>query len=137
MKSTRLISIIVLSILMLVSFSSIAQRATVKHPKSKVIVVKKKHGFFKRKVVYHSWVAGIEFKHRWVYFPRYNFYWDGYRKVYLVNTGVVWVVSKTAPKEVIQADLSKEKKVELGEEYDTTDSIQDKNTEHKTKYQVD
>ena len=108
-----------------------------KHQKGKVVVVKNnKHHVGKVKVYHPRWAPRANFKHRWVYFPHHNFYWDNFRNVYVVRTGTIWVASETAPKELEKVDLSKEKSVELSEENDTLSTIQDKNNEHQTEYKA-
>jgi hypothetical protein len=119
-----------------------AQRKTVvvkeKHPNRKVVVVNKRHGLFRRTAVYHPfWAPKISYGSRWVYFPRYNFYWDNYRNVYVIRTGIVWVTSTNTPKEVETVDLSKEKSVELSKSNDTKDTIQEANEEHQKVYKVE
>ena len=107
------------------------------HPK-KVVVVKKGHGFFHRRAVYHPiWGPRIAFSTRWVYFPRYNFYWDNYRNVYVIKTGTAWFTTNETPKEVEKVDLSKEKSIEMGGENDSKDSIQIDNNKHLKVYKVD
>lgn len=141
MKTIIKCSILSLVILFMVFSSTLAQNKVVvvneKHPRSKVVVVKNNRNHIQKMKVYHPhWAPRASFRHRWVYFPRYNFYWDNFRDVYVIRTGTVWVLSKNAPKEVEQVDLSKEKSVELNEENDNREAIQDKNAEHQVEYKV-
>ena len=140
MKTISKISFISLVVLLMALTSTFAQSKVVvreKHQGNKVVVVKNKNHHVRKAVVYHPrWAPRASFKHRWVYFPRHNFYWDNFRNVYVIRTGTIWVTSETAPKEVEKVDLSKEKQIELGEENDSQESIQDKNDEHQTEYKV-
>jgi len=142
MKTAFKTSSILLFVLLL-SFSSVLSQNKVvvvkdKSPKgNKVVVVKKNHHVKKVKVYHPHWAPRANYHRRWVYFPRYNFYWDNFRNVYVVRTGTIWVVSKTVPAEVKTVDLSKEKSVELSEDADEQDSIQDKNPEHQKEFKVE
>jgi len=141
MKTLKRTSFISLIILFIGLTNAVAQNKVVvvkeKHPKNKVVVVKsKKHRVGKAKVYRPRWALRASFKHRWVYFPRHNFYWDNFRNVYVIRTGTVWVTSENAPKEVETVDLSKEECIELNEENDTQETIQDRNDEHQTEYKV-
>ncbi len=141
MKTLSKTSIIFLFCIFIAITSAYGQNKVVvakeKHPRNKVVVVKgNKHHIGKVKVYHPHWAPRANFKHRWVYFPRHNFYWDNFRNVYVIRTGTIWVTSKTTPKEIENIDLSKEKSIELSEEYDTQEAIQDKNEEHQTEYKV-
>ena len=141
MKSIRRVAILVVILLSIATLNLIAQNNKVivkeRHPNRKVVVVNKRHGLFRRTVVYHPfWAPRVSYRSRWIYFPRYNFYWDNFQNVYVIRTGVVWVTTITTPKEVEKVDLSKEKSVELSRENDPKDSIQDMNEEHQKVYKV-
>lgn len=142
MRLITKIPLLLVIIFSLIVSSSCAKRNAVvvkeSHPNRNVVVVRKKHQLFGRMVAYHPyWSPRVSFNHRWIYFPRYNFYWDNLRNVYVIKTGTVWVASKAKPKEVKGVNLTSEKKVELSEACDSQDSIQDKNAEHQTAYKVD
>lgn len=142
MNSAIKTTIITSAILMLSAATCLSQNKVVvkeRNPKgSKVVVVKNKNHHVKKVKVYHPhWAPRANFHRRWVYFPRYNFYWDNYRNVYVVRNGAVWVISKTAPSEVKNVDLSKENNVELGEDTDEQDSVQVKNAEHQKEFKVE
>lgn len=137
MKPIRVITISTMIIISLIASKGLAQPKglVVKERRhDKVVVVKNRH----RAVVYHPrWAPRVRFYHRWVFFPRYNFYWDNFHSVFVIRTGAVWVTSTTTPKEVENVDLSKAKKVELSEENDAKDSIQDKNDDHQKTYRAE
>ncbi len=140
MKTFRRTSFISLLILFIGLTSTFAQNTVVKERRSrnKIVVVKNKNHRVRKAVVYHPhWAPRVSYSHRWVYFPRHNFYWDNLRNVYVIRTSTVWVTTETTPKEVEKVDLSKEKQIELSEENDLQDSIQDKNSEHQKEYKVE
>ena len=142
MRTTVKASIIVFVIFTLSITSVLSQNraavAKARNYKEKVVVVKNKKYHVKKTRVYHPcWAPKANFHRRWVYFPKYNFYWDNYRNVYVIRNKTVWVVSKTVPTEIKYVDLSKEKSVELSDENDEQDSIQDKNTEHQNEYKIE
>ena len=141
MKKIRKTSFVALVILLIGLTNAIAQNKVVvkeKHQRNKVVVVKNKNHHVRKAVVYHPhWAPRVSYSHRWVYFPRHNFYWDNLRSVYVIRTGTVWVTSTVVPKEIEKVDLAKEKKIELSVESDSQDSIQDKNTEHQKEYKVE
>lgn len=136
-----------ISVLLVIAFSLIAFNKSAnsqgnikneKHLNGKVVVVKSKNHHFRKARVYHPhWAPRVSFKHRWVYFPRYNFYWDNFSNVYVYRTGTIWVTSTNPPQEVEKVDLSSVKKVELNENNDAEDSIQNNNKEHESVYKVD
>ena len=136
MKSVRNISVLFTMIFLLAAFSSNAQKVVVeKRHHNKVVKVCKGHKHYRKGVVYHPvWSPRIAYTHRWVFFPRYNFYWDNWNEVYIVRNETIWVSSKILPKEVENLDLQKENKVELGEENDDLDTIQEKNSDHRVQY---
>jgi len=132
MKTFKNILLVALTLLTFVGTTVNAQTVVKVKPAKKVVVVnhKKPHGA--KRVVYHPhWARKKVFYHRWVYFPRYNFYWDNVRKVYVYRSGTVWVTSVKAPQVVINVDLEKEKQVELSEENDSVDEVYLKNEEHQ------
>lgn len=142
MKPIKKSSIICFVILSLAFTNAYSQTKAVivndNHMAKKVVVVKNnRHHLFRRSAVYHPhWAPRMSYHSRWVYFPRYNFYWDNYSNVYVVKTGTVWITYKTSPKELENVDLSKEKSTELSKENDSKDSIQDQNAEHQRVYRV-
>jgi len=138
MKTITKLSIFILVLVSLGTFNVSAQYKVVvkdKDQKNKVSVIKYSRHHYRKAVVYHpKWAPRISFTKRWVYFPRYNFYWDNINSVYVIRTGRVWVTSAIAPKEIENVNLTKEKKVELSEENDGLDSIQQNNEMHQKKY---
>ena len=104
------------------------------HPK-KVVVVKRSPYRPAKVVVYHPyWRPKYEFHRRWVFFPRYNLYWDNWRNHYYFYNGKVWISQSEAPPSIAGVDLEKEKSYELKEDEDDTDDIATANEQHKTEY---
>jgi len=142
MNTLKKIATLLMIGFMLSSLDGFSQNKVVvvreKHANRKVVVTKKRHGLFSKRVTYHPvWAPKVSFTNRWVYFPRFNFYWDNYLNVYVIRAGSVWVTTATAPMEVKKVDLSNEKMVELSQENDSQESIQNKNDEHRIVYKVD
>ncbi len=142
MNSFRKITVLLVIVFSLIAFnksaSSQGNRNNERRSNGKVVVVKnKKHHFRKARVYHPHWAPRVRFRHRWVYFLRYNFCWDNFRNVYVYRTGTIWVTSTNAPQEAEKVDLSLVKKVELNENNDSKDAIQNNNDEHKSVYKVD
>jgi hypothetical protein len=96
------------------------------------VVVKKTGPHRVKRVVYRPrWARKRVFHHRWVYFPRYNLYWDNVREVYVYKRGTVWVTSVKEPEVIVNVDLEKEKQIELSEDNDALDEVYLKNDEHQ------
>ena len=86
-------------------------------------------------VVYHPiWHPTHTFHRRWVFFPKYNFYWDNWRQGYYYLNGPTWIFSVNPPPVVVNVNLSKEKSYELNETEDDVDDIYSTNNEHQTTY---
>ncbi|QKG79324.1 hypothetical protein [Tenuifilum thalassicum] len=133
MKASVKISFFAMALVAFTAISAHAQSVVKVKPAKKVVVVKKTRPHrVKKVVVYHPrWAHKKVFHHRWVYFPRYNFYWDNVREVYVYKRGTVWVTSVKAPEVIVNADLENEKQVELSEDNDNVDEVYLKNDEHQ------
>ncbi|MBC7696600.1 MAG: hypothetical protein H7141_14280 [Burkholderiales bacterium] len=89
-------------------------------------------------VVFHPhWHPAYSYNRRWVYFPRYNFYWDNWRQGYYYMNGPAWVFKTTPPPVVINVNLEKEKNYELKEDEDDLDDVYKTNDKHKTEFKPD
>ena len=89
-------------------------------------------------VVYHPhWHVKHAFNRRWVYFPKYNFYWDNWRNHYRFWNGTVWISQAAAPPTVVNVNLATEKHYELKESDDDDDEITSANESHKSEYKPD
>lgn len=83
-------------------------------------------------VVYHPhWRPHHAYQRRWVFFPRYNMYWDNWRNHYVFWNGAVWVSQAAAPPVIVNVNLDKEKSTELREEEDDVDDVYRSNEQHK------
>lgn len=114
------------------------KKVIVKSPHKTVIVNNPhphKHRHWRhRRVVYHPvWAPGFAYYHRWVFFPRYNFYWDNYNNVYVYWGAGAWIRTATPPPAVINININNEKKYELDKD-DAIDDIYDNNETHKKEY---
>src|SRR4051812_5121149 len=75
-------------------------------------------------VVYKPyWRPNYAYHRRWVFFPRYNLYWDNWRNHYVFWNGAVWVSQPTAPPVIVNVNLDKEKNTELKEDEDDIDDV--------------
>ena len=100
------------------------EKVVVKEKNKKSLVAKTKRHRARKAVIYHPyWTTKLAFKNRWVYFPKYNFYWDNVKRVYVIRTGTIWVVSKNKPQEVKDINLENEKILEIDGKYDDQDDV--------------
>lgn len=89
-------------------------------------------------VVYHPyWGPKYNFHRRWIYFPRYNFYWDNWRQVYFYWDGVMWVNAATPPPVVVNVNIENEKHYELKDTEDDIDDVYNTNETHKSDFKKD
>lgn len=89
-------------------------------------------------VVYHPyWHKNYAYNRRWVYFPKYNLYWDNWRNHYVFWNGAIWLSQPTAPPIIINVNLDKEKNVELKENADDVDDVYKDNNKHKEEIKPD
>lgn len=104
------------------------------HPHKKVVI--KRSPFRPAKVVvYHPyWGPKRAIHRRWVFFPKYNIYWDNWRNHYVFWNAGVWVSQPARPTVIVNIDLDKEKHHELKEDEDDVDDIYKTNDTHKTEY---
>ncbi len=98
-----------------------------------VVVHERRHG---KEARYYrpQWNPRHDFERRWVYFPRYNMYWDNYRGVYVYNTNGRWESYQEPPRAAIRVNLALEKFVELGFEFDSRSDAFSLNVRHRTVY---
>ena len=123
----------VMAIVLFVSDDLFAQRHRVRHDRRVVV----RHSRFRpRKVVVFrpAWYPRLTCQRRWVYFPRYNFYWDNWRNHYLYFNGTVWLSKSDPPPNAKDIVLAEEKFYELDETDDDNDDIALANSKHKEKY---
>lgn len=109
------------------------------HPHGKAhhnkVVVKKSIYRPAKVVVYHPyWGPKRHIYRRWVYFPKYNLYWDNWRNHYVFWNGSVWFSQATPPPVIVNINLDKEKHYELKEDEDDIDDVYKTNDTHKSEY---
>lgn len=101
------------------------------HPK-KAVVVKRSPYRPAKVVVYHPvWRPKYTYHRRWIFFPKYNLYWDNWRNHYVFWNGSMWISQATAPTVIVNVNLEKEKHEELKEDNDDVDDIYKQNDQHK------
>lgn len=104
-----------------------------KHHRHRRVVVKRSPYRPAKVVVYHPhWRPAYAYHRRWVFFPRYNLYWDNWRNHYVFWNGKVWISQAAIPPVIINVNLEKERTVELKEDEDDVDDIYKLNDTHKT-----
>lgn len=125
------------------SFGGFAQKGGRKggghahHPRraGKVVVVKRSPYRPKKIIVYHPvWGPKHHIHRRWVFFPKYNIYWDNWRNSYLFWNSGAWVVNTSPPPVIVNVNLENEKHYELKENDDDLDDVYKGNDSHKTEY---
>lgn len=104
----------------------------------KVVVVKRSPYRPHRVRVYHpAWHPAFSYNRRWVFFPKYNLYWDNWRNHYRFWNGTIWISQPTPPPVIVNVNLNQEKHYELKEQDDDKDSIDTENDIHKSEYKPD
>jgi hypothetical protein len=96
-----------------------------------------KHSHYRPKHagVYHPhWHSNYSYNRRWVYFPKYNMYWDNWRNHYVFWNGNLWMSQANTPAMIININLQNEKRNELNEDEDDRDDIFNSNDNHKSTY---
>lgn len=105
------------------------------HGPHRVVVVKPSPFRPAKVVVYHpAWGPQFYTYRRWVFFPKYNIYWDNWRNHYVFWNGTIWLSQPAPPPVIINVNLENEKHYDLKEKDDDTDDIYQGNTQHKTEY---
>lgn len=106
------------------------------HPGPKKVIVVKPSPFRPAKImVYHPiWGPKYAFHRRWVYFSKYNFYFDNWRNHYVFWNGSMWISQPAPPPAVINININSEKHDELKENEDDVDDIYQNNSAHQGEY---
>lgn len=151
MKTVKSI-ILILSVLLLGTNSTFSQKGGHghggRHGKGTKVVVKNNHHGGRvivrsryrpaKIVVYHPhWRPNYGYHRRWVYFPRYNFYWDNWRQGYYYRNGAVWIFNTTPPPVIVNINLDKEPNYELKEDDDDVDDVYKINDNHLKEFKTD
>jgi hypothetical protein len=135
----KTVKFFLLAIFLLVGISSYSQG---RHPHGRrhgrVVVVKRSPYRPKKMIIYHPvWRPAWACSRRWVYFPRYNFYWDNWRNHYVFLSSGIWVSQAAAPPVVANINIADEKHYEMKEGDDDNDDIAQYNTEHQKEYKAE
>lgn len=139
MKAIRVLLIIIPSLLF--SLGVYAQKGRGHHPHhrrhgAKVVVVKRSPYRPAKIVVFHpGWRPAYSYYRRWLFFPKYNLYWDNWRNHWVFWNGTVWVSQPVTPPVIVNVNVADEKSYEMKEGDDDTDDIYKSNDAHKNQYQ--
>lgn len=99
------------------------------------VVIKRSAYRPKKVVVFHPhWGSKRDIHRRWVFFPKYNLYWDNWRNHYYFYNGITWISQPTPPPVIVNVNLDNEKQYELKEDEDDIDDIYSTNNSHKSEY---
>lgn len=101
------------------------------------VVVRSPYRPAKVVVYYPHWRPHYGYHRRWVYFPRYNFYWDNWRQGYYYMNGPTWVFNTTPPPVIVNVNLEKETNYELKESQDDVDDVYRTNPSEVKELQTD
>ena len=103
-----------------------------------VVVVKRSVYRPNKIIVYHpGWRSNYSYNRRWIYFPKYNFYWDNWRNHYVFWNGSIWFSQPAPPPVIVNVNLQNEKHYELKEKEDDTDDVYKGNDVHKSEYKAE
>ena len=126
----KIASLLVLTVFLLsLNFDAVAQNRNhqKKHRSAGKRVVVYKHSRYRphrRVKVFHPyWNPGFAYKRRWIFFPKYNIYWDNWRNQYVFLNNNVWVMQAATPPVIMNINLDKEEHQELSEDKDDIDEI--------------
>ena len=81
-----------------------------------------------------NWAPTRYYQSRWVYFPRYNFYWDNWRSVYWFRNNSLWYMNVNRPPLIINVNLENERNYELDKGRDDHDSAFQNNADDAKTY---
>lgn len=116
MKTLIKLGIITLLMFILQTNSSLAQKKKKKKRTSPPSCKQKSGSSSQRWWLTHTedmfiihWGPNLAFHRRWVFFPRYNFYWDNRNNYYVYANNGIWMTSPTPPPVVVNINLSDEK----------------------------
>ena len=145
MKSIKKLFLITLGLVIMGTLGMSAQKAGKRgggrhghphaHKGGKVVVVKRSPYRPKKVVVFHPlWGPKHHIHRRWVFFPKYNLYWDNWRNSYMFWNGTIWMVQTAPPPVVVNVNLEAEKHYELKESDEDVDDVYKNNDSHKQEY---
>lgn len=105
-----------------------------RHHKKVVVVKRSPFRPARVSVYYPRWRPTHAYSRRWIYFPKYNLYWDNWREHYVFWNGKAWLSQAAVPAVIVNVTLENEKSTELKEEEDDEDDIYRANSDHKSSY---
>jgi len=106
------------------------------HGNCRVVEVQEVHHPRGKKFYHPKWHPRRNFERRWVYFPRYNMYWDNYRDVYVYNSYGRWIAEPEPPRIAVDVDLADERFVELGVDLDLRSDVFRLNARHRVVFKL-
>lgn len=108
-----------------------AQHVPRPHRHARKTVVKSKHRPAKVSVYYPKWNKRKAYHRRWVYFPKYNVYFDNWRGHYVYRNGQLWSSQSVPPPILIRVNLAEVPHRELSAEDDDFDDVYMDNLNHQ------
>lgn len=106
------------------------------HRGCRVVEVREEYRPRKGRCYHPKWHPRRDFERRWVYFPRYNMYWDNYRGVYVYNSYGRWVAEPEPPRIAVNVNLAAERFVELGIDLDARSDAFTLNSSHRIVFKL-
>jgi hypothetical protein len=83
------------------------------------------------RVNYHpSWSHHSLYRRRWIYFPKYNFYYDNWRQMYYFQNNAQWYINVNLPTALLNINIDNENHFPLNEDEDDIDEIYRNNKHH-------
>jgi fatty acid desaturase len=101
------------------------------HRHARRAVIKSRHRPAKVVVFYPKWRPKHAYHRRWIYFPKYNVYFDNWRGHYVYRNGSVWASQSVPPPTLINVNLADVPHRELNPEDDDYDDIYMDNLNHQ------
>jgi hypothetical protein len=77
-----------------------------------------------------AWSHHTRYRRRWIYFPKYNFYYDNWRQMYYYQNNTQWYMNVNLPTALININIEKENHFPLHEDEDDIDEIYKYNKHH-------
>jgi len=133
MKKLLLLSTLLISFLFLPEFT-MAQHGRghrKQHRHVRRAVIKSRYRPAKTVLFYPKWRPKQAYHRRWVYFPKYNLYFDNWRGHYVYRNAAVWVSQPAPPPIIVNVNLADVPHRELSAEDDDFDDVYMDNTNHQ------
>lgn len=77
-----------------------------------------------------SWSHHTIYRRRWIYFPKYNFYYDNWRQMYYYQNNTQWYMNINLPTALLNINIENENHFPLNEYEDDIDEIYKYNKHH-------